>query len=324
MKIGIIATGRMAGIAASTIRQMSDAECIAVASRDKTKALLFAQEHGIERAYGTYEELLADKDVELVYVATPHSHHYDVTLSAIKHGKPCLVEKTFMANHRQAQDVIEFARERGIFIAEAMWTRYQPAVDIIKQQIAHIGTLRMIHASLGYNMVWRKPKLLQPELCGGALLDVGVYTLHFAQMYCDSPVSAISGHCTKSDTGMDLSDAITMTFHNGVMATLEASATSTLPNHGILSGDEGFIVVDNINNPHTIRRYGPDRVLIEEQNVPTQITGYEYEFAACRDAIAKHLTESPLMPHQQTLRIMQQMDSLRKLWGVTYPMDIEE
>ena len=321
MKVGIIATGRMAGIAADTLNKMDDVQCVAAASRNKERALLFAQEHNIERAYGLYEELLDDGEVDLVYVATPHSHHYDITLSAIEHGKPCLVEKAFMANSQQAEAIIGLARQRGVFVAEAMWTRYQPAATIIRQQMEHIGTLRMIHASIGYNMVWRKPKLLQPELCGGALLDVGVYALHFAHMFCDHPVCELNGCCTKSDTGMDLSEVITLNFENGVMATLEASACATLSNYGIISGTEGFIVVDNINNPQTIRRYGADRVLVEEIGVPTQITGYEYEFAACRDALSQHLTESPFMPHRETLFIMKQMDTLRKQWGVIYPMD---
>lgn len=321
MNIGIIATGRMAGMAADTISKMQDVKCIAVASRSIDKATAFAKEHGIERAYGSYSELLNDKDVDLVYVATPHSMHYDITMEALRNGKPCLVEKAFMANYRQSKEVIDLARKNNVFVAEAIWTRYQPAVEIVREMMKRIGTLRLISANIGYNMVWRKPKLLQPELCGGALMDVGVYGLNFVRMFCGEEVTKIGGLYTKSDTGMDLSEVITMSLANGVMATIQATANATSSNRGVLTGTEGFIVVDNINNPQTISLYAPDRTLVEERDVPQQITGYEYEFSACREAIENHRIETAFMPHEETLRIMQLMDSLREQWDVRFPMD---
>lgn len=321
MNIGIIATGRMAGTAADTLSKMQDAECIAVASRTMEKARAFAKEHGIERAYGSYSELLNDKDVDLVYVATPHSMHYDITMEALRMGKPCMVEKAFMANHRQSKEVIDLAHKNKVFVAEAIWTRYQPAVEIVREMTKRIGTLRLISANIGYNMAWRKPKLLQPELCGGALMDVGVYGLNFVRMFCGEEVTKIGGCCTKSDTGMDLSEVITLSLANGVMATIQATANATSSNRGVLTGTEGFIVVDNINNPQLISLYAPDRTLVEDIHVPQQITGYEYEFSACKEAIESHQIETAFMPHDETLRIMQLMDTLREQWGVRFPMD---
>jgi predicted dehydrogenase len=321
MNIGIIATGRMAGTAADTLSKMQDAKCIAVASRTIEKAQAFAKEHGIERAYGSYSELLNDKDVDLVYVATPHSMHYDITMEALRTGKPCLVEKAFMANHRQSKEVIDLAHKNKVFVAEAIWTRYQPAVEIVREMMKRIGTLRLISANIGYNMVWRKPKLLQPELCGGALMDVGVYGLNFVRMFCEEEVTKIGGCCTQSDTGMDLSEVITLSLANGVMATIQATANATSSNRGVLTGTEGFIVVDNINNPQLISLYAPDRTLVEDIHVPQQITGYEYEFSACKEAIENHQIETAFMPHDETLRIMQLMDTLREQWGVRFPMD---
>lgn len=321
MNIGIIATGRMAGIAADTISKMQDINCIAVASRNMEKAQAFAREHGIPRAYGSYNKLLTDKDVDLVYIATPHSMHYDIAMEALKIGKPCLVEKAFMANYRQGKEVIDLARHNNTFVAEAMWTRYQPAVNMIRQIMEHIGTLRLISANIGYNMVWRKPKLLQPELCGGALLDVGVYGLNFVRMFCNAEVTKIGGECVKSDTGMDLSEVITMSLANGVMATIQATAIATSSNRGVLTGTDGFIVIDNINNPHKVSLYAPDRTLMEDREVPQQITGYEYEFSACKEAIGNRCIETAFMPHDETLCIMQLMDSVRRLWDVKFPMD---
>ena len=321
MRVGIIATGRIAGIAADTISKMEGAECIAVASRTMDKAVLFAREHGIPRAYGSYASLLDDADIDLVYVATPHSHHYDVTMEAISKGKPCLVEKAFMANYRQSREVLDLARQQRVFVAEAMWTRYQPAVGIIRDMTERIGTLRLMTANIGYNMAWRKPRLLRPELCGGALLDVGVYGLNFVRMFCDAEVQQIGGQCIQADTGMDISEVITMSLDGGVLATIQASASATCSNRGVITGTEGFVVVDNINNPQLISLYAPDRTLVEERQVPLQITGYEYEFLACQEALEAGLTESPLMPHSETLTIMQMMDRLRHQWGVAYPMD---
>ena len=321
MNIGIISTGRMAGMAADTISKMQETQCIAVASRSIDKATEFAKEHNIERAYGSYSELLNDKDVDLVYVATPHSMHYDITIEALGKGKPCLVEKAFMANYRQSKEVIDLARRNNVFVAEAMWTRYQPAVEMVREMMKCIGTIRLLSANIGYNMVWRKPKLLQPELCGGALMDVGVYGLNFVRMFCPEKVKEISGLCTKSETGMDLSEVITLSLENDVLATIQATANATSSNRGVITGTEGFIVVDNINNPQLISLYAPDRTLIEEQSVPKQITGYEYEFSKCGEAIKKGLTESPYMPHSETLCIMQLMDNLRQQWDVRFPMD---
>jgi predicted dehydrogenase len=285
------------------------------------KAEAFAKQWKVKKAYGSYSELIADEAVDLVYVGTPHSHHFDVTKEALLNDKPCLVEKAFMANHRQSKEVIDLAHKNKVFVAEDIWTRYQPAVDIVREMMKRIGTLRLISANIGYNMVWRKPKLLQPELCGGALMDVGVYGLNFVRMFCEEEVTEIGGCCTQSDTGMDLSEVITLSLANGVMATIQATANATSSNRGVLTGTEGFIVVDNINNPQLISLYAPDRTLVEDIHVPQQITGYEYEFSACKEAIENHQIETAFMPHDETLRIMQLMDTLREQWGVRFPMD---
>ena len=321
LRVGIIATGRIAGVAADTLRQMDSATCVAVGSRTLESAKAFADKWGIPRAYGSYTELLDDPDVDLVYVATPHSHHFDVAMEAIRHGKPCLVEKAFMANYAQSLTVVNLAHQEKVFVAEAIWTRYQPAVTLIRQLMGRIGTLRLITANIAYNMAWRKPRIMLPELCGGALLDVGVYGLNFVRMFCDAPILKMEGQCVKSDTGIDMSDAITLSLADGTLANIQASAWSTNGNWGTLSGTDGFLVVDNINNPQVIRLYAPDRTFLEEHRVPQQLTGYEYEFDACREALARQLSEPPMMPHDETLYIMRLMDDLRRQWGVVYPMD---
>ena len=226
-----------------------------------------------------------------MYVATPHSHHYDVTREALLADKPCLVEKAFMANWKQAKAIVDLARERKVFLAEAIWTRYQPAVTIVRDLISsgRIGTPRLLTATLGYSM-GEKPRIMRADLCGGALLDLGVY-------------------------------AITLVLSDGMLCNLQSSAACVGDNIGVIAGTDGNLIIDNINNPQKITINTHDREFVEDIHVPQQITGYEYQFLACRQALIDGLLEPHQMPLDETLYIMQLMDSLRKKWGVRYPMD---
>ena len=322
MKVGIIGTGWIAEKAAITLNGLTDCEAYAVGSRRQETAEAFAAKWNIKKAYGSYTELIANPDVDLVYVGTPHSHHFDVTKEAIKAGKPCLVEKAFMANARQTREILDLARQRSVFVAEAIWTRYQPAVGIVRKLIAdgRIGEPHLVTATLGYSM-GDKPRIMRPDLCGGALLDLGVYALNFVRMFCDSDIASINGTCVKSDTGMDLTNAITIILKDGILANVQSSAQCVGDNIGVIAGTEGNLIIDNINNPQVITVNGPDRTYVETIRVPQQITGYEYQFLACRDALAEGLLEPREMPHAETLYIMQLMDDLRRKWSVCYPLD---
>ena len=309
LRVGIIGAGWIAEKAAITLNGLADCEAYAIASRIQEKADAFAEKWKMRKAYGSYSELIADPSVDLVYVGTPHSHHYDVTREALLAGKPCLVEKAFMANHRQA---------------EAIWTRYQPVVKMMRDLIGsgRIGTPRLVTATLGYSM-GDKPRIMRADLCGGALLDLGVYALNFVRMFFDADIVSISSQCVKSQTGMDLTNAMTLTLSDGVLCNLQSSAACVGDNIGVIAGTEGNLIIDNINNPQTITVNGPDRTYIETIHVPQQITGYEYQFMACRQALIDGLLEPKEMPLEETLYIMELMDGLRKEWGVRYPMDEE-
>ncbi len=324
MKVGIIGTGWIAEKAAITLNGLKACEAYAVGSRSQDKADAFAKKWNIPRAYGSYSELIADPDIDLIYVGTPHSHHYDVTKEALLAGKPCLVEKAFMANARQTEEIIKIAREREVFLAEAIWTRYQPVVKTVRDLIAsgRIGTPRLVTATLGYSM-GNKERIMRPDLCGGALLDLGVYALNFARMFFPADIVSIDGTCVKSDTGMDLTNAMTLVLADGMLCNLQSSAQCVGDNIGVIAGTEGNLIIDNINNPQTITVNGPDRTYIETIHVPQQITGYEYQFLACRQALMDGLLEPHEMPLDETLYIMQLMDGLRQKWDVRYPMDEE-
>ena len=322
LRVGIVGTGWIAEKAAITLAGLSTCEAYAVGSRTQEKADEFARKWDVKKAYGSYAELMADPDVDLVYVGTPHSHHYDVTREALLAGKPCLVEKAFMANRRQAQEIIDLAHERKVFLAEAIWTRYQPVVNMVRELIAdgRIGTPRLLTATLGYSM-GEKPRIMRADLCGGALLDLGVYALNFVRMFFPTDIVSIDSQCVKSKTGMDLTNAITLVLADGMLCNLQSSAACVGDNIGVIAGTDGNLIIDNINNPQTITVNGPDRTYIETIRVPKQITGYEYQFVACRQALIDGLLEPLEMPHAETLYIMELMDGLRQKWGVRYPMD---
>ena len=321
LRVGIIGAGWIAEKAAITLDGLANCEAYAIASRSKEKAEGFAEKWKIRKAYGSYSELIADPSVDLVYVATPHSHHYDVTREALLAGKPCLVEKAFMANLRKAKEIVELARERKVFLAEAIWTRYQPVVKMMRDLISsRIGTPRLVTATLGYSM-GDKPRIMRADLCGGALLDLGVYALNFVRMFFDADIVSITSQCVKSQTGMDLTNAMTLVLSDGVLCNLQSSAACVGDNIGVIAGTDGNLIIDNINNPQKITVNGPDRTYIETIRVPQQITGYEYQFIACRQALIDGLLEPKEMPLEETLYIMELMDGLRKDWGVKYPMD---
>ena len=326
MRVGIVGAGWIAEKAAITLNGLDNCECYAIGSRSKQKAEEFAKQWNMPKAYGSYQELIADKDVDLVYIATPHSHHYDVTKQALLADKPCLVEKAFMANLREAKEIVDLARQRRVFLAEAVWTRYQPIVATVRNLISsgRIGNPRLVTATLGYSM-GNKPRIMLPELCGGALLDLGVYALNFVRMFFPQPILSIDCNCVKSDTGMDITNAMTLILDNvagdKLLCNLQSSASCVGDNIGVIAGTEGNLIIDNINNPQAVTVNGPDRTYIETIKVPKQITGYEYEFLACRDALLAGKLEVDEMPLDETLYIMDMMDGLRRKMGVHYPMD---
>ena len=324
MRVGIVGAGWIAEKAAITLNGLQECECYAIASRSLEKAQAFARQWHFTKAYGSYAELIADENVDLVYVATPHSHHFDVTKEALQAGKPCLVEKAFMANLRQSKEIVSLARERQVFLAEAIWTRYQPAVGMVRELISsgRIGTPRLVTATLGYSM-GDKPRIMRPDLCGGALLDLGVYALNFVRMFFPAPIVSMESQCVKSATGMDLTNAISLVLEDGLLCNLQSSAACVGDNIGVIAGTDGNLIIDNINNPQKITVNGPDRTFVEDIHVPRQITGYEYQFLACRQALIDGLLEPHEMPHAETLFVMELMDTLRQKWGVRYPMDSE-
>lgn len=321
-RVGIIGAGWIADKMAISLSPLDDYCVEAIASRSLDKAQEFAKRYNIRKAYGSYEELVADDDIDLVYIATPHSHHFEHSMLALKYNKPLLVEKAFTANAREAQILLDTAHEKDVFITEAIWTRYMPLSMKVKELMESgiIGEPRVLTATLCY-MMENKERIIRADLCGGALLDLGVYALNFARMYFGTDIARTVTNCIIGPTGMDMHESISLTYSNGRMANLQAGTLCLNDRQGIISGTEGYIRVDNINCPELIEVYR-DYKLAERITRPTDmVTGYEYQVMECRRCLEAGFLESPMMPHKETLSIMQQMDSLRKEWGVEYPMD---
>ena len=320
--VGSIGAGWIADKMAEALAPLQDYCVYAIASRSLDKAKAFAQSWNIPKAYGSYEELVEDKDVDLVYIATPHSHHFPHTMLALEHGKPVLVEKAFTANAREAEILLETAHRKGLFITEAIWTRYMPLSHKVKEimESGIIGEPRLMTATLCYMMEF-KERILRPDLCGGALLDLGVYALNFARMYFGTDIVKTVSNCQLGTTGMDMQECISLCFADGKMANLQAGTLCLNDRQGIINGTEGYIRVDNINCPHVVEVYRNYELVARYTKPEDMVNGYEYQVYECRRCIEEGLLESPMMPHAETLSIMKQMDDLRKEWGVVYPMD---
>lgn len=321
-RVGIIGAGWIADKMAEALAPLHDYEVYAIASRDPQKADTFAARWHIPKSYGSYDALVADDEVDLVYVATPHSHHYDHVLLAVRHDKPVLVEKAFTANARQARELLDEARQRGVFVAEAIWTRYMPLSHKVKQLMDSgiIGTPKLLTATLCY-MMEGKERVWSPALCGGALLDLGVYVLNFARMYFGTDIVKSVSNCVLTPDNIDIHEAISLTYADGRMANLQAGAMCLNDRQGIISGTEGYIRVDNINCPELVQVYRNYDLVEQAERPADMVNGYEYQVYECRRCMEAGLLESPLMPHHETIAVMEQMDGLRREWGVVYPMD---
>lgn len=320
MKIGVLGTGWIVMTVTPALKGIPEAECYAIASRTKERAEAAAKEYGYEKAYGSYEELVEDPAVEFVYVATPHSRHYEDMMLCIKHGKHVICEKAFTLNARQAKEVQEAAKQAGVFVAEAIWTRYMPSRKIIQDTIESgiIGEVTNLTANLSYAMREKK-RIYVPELAGGALLDLGVYGINFAYMHFGTKVARMESSVMKMPTGVDGQETITLFYEDGRMAVLTHGVYGRSDRKGIFYGTEGYIVVENINNPQSVSVYdGADR-LLKHIEVPEQINGYEYQFIECIDLIQKGKWESVSMPMAETIRVMETMDALRESWDFKYP-----
>jgi predicted dehydrogenase len=331
VNVGILGAGGIATKMADTLNLMVGDERYselvkpyAVAtSNSKERADGFAKKYGIPVAYGSYQELFDDPDVDLSYIATPHALHADQAIAAMRAGKNVLIEKSFTGNAAQAKAVLDVSKQTGMLCAEAIWTRYMPSRQMILDTIDSgiIGAPHAITANLAYP-VKAKARMTDPAMAGGALLDLGVYAINFIDMFNPgSAITRIDTSCSfAQEAHVDEQLASTLWYDNGVMGSMTASMVCVGDKRGIIWGDKGFIVVEDINDPAKIDVYA-DYKIVDSQIPPKQLTGFEYQVASCAHAILDGKIEVPEMPHADILKIMGHMDTMRRTWGEVFPFD---
>lgn len=324
LRIGIIGTGKMAEVMARTLKKAKGAVPYAVASRSVDRAESFAGAYGFKVYYGSYEALVRDGKVDLVYIATPQSEHYQHILMALDAGKPVLCEKPLALNERQAKMLIDYAVDRGLLLCEAMWIRFQPFANTIRETIAegHLGEIRSMTMNMGYAIADNR-RVADPAFGGGALLELGVCPLHFASMIFGEEVSDIAALSVNNERNCDVQDMVTLRFADGRMAQFLATTLYPTDRTAVLYGTKGTMVVENIANFEALTVYDHMRKKVLSRKRPRQFTGYEYEIEACVKAVKAGRIECAEMPHRTTLKMLNIMDFIRKQIHVEYPADSE-
>ena len=321
---GILGTGNIAKQFARGLAVLPDAELAAVGSRSRVNADAFGDEFNVPHRFASYAALADAPDIDVVYVATPHSLHRDNSLLCLQAGKAVLCEKPFAINAAEAEEVVAMARERQLFLMEAMWTRFLPVLVETRQLLADgaIGDVRIITADFGFCASFNpQSRLFDPHLGGGALLDVGVYTVSLASMVFGSPPSRISSIAHLGQTGVDEQAAMILGYDRGQLAVLTTAIRANTPQEATLNGTEGQI---QIHAPW----WKPDALTLSVQgqedqvvHLPLEGNGYNYEAVEAMNCLRSGRAESDVMPLDETVAIMKTMDQIRAQWGLRYPME---
>ncbi len=320
--IAILGAGAIAGHMASAVRMCPEEfRPWAVAARDEDRARAFAEEYGFARAYGSYEAMLADPEVDLVYVALPHALHCSHALMCLEAGKNVVVEKPFTANAKEAEAVIEKARAKGLMAAEGIWTRYLPNVEKIQALVASgaIGEVRMLSGEIGYHLT--QPRLFDPALAGGALLDIGVYAVALAGLVFGYDVESLSTSAQLTDRGVDETNSFAFRYKGGKMAAFNTSMSYMSSCRGTIWGSQGYADIDNLNRLSTVRVFDSKNQEIVCYTNPPCENNYVYEVHALYKALQEKRLDTPQATHEEILQRMGLMDALRKAWGMAYPFE---
>ena len=319
---GIIGTGGIARAFAEDLTRLGDHQVVAVGSRTLASAESFTQQFTDVTAFGSYEELVA-ADVDAVYVATPHPMHYKNALLAMRAGKPVLCEKAFTVNAKEARALVAFAQENRIPLMEAMWSRFLPHLQQVKEIISDgaLGEITNIVADHGQFIPYeRAPRLWEPELGGGALLDLGIYPLTLAHLILGSPIS-INAQATLTDKKVDLNTSIILRYASGAHALLSCTMASRGSVSAMIVGDKARIEIDgSFYAPTSFRVITRDGEITE---YPKSYEGHGLREEAAEFAriVRAGEIESPLMTHATSIELMEMMDQIRAQIGVSYPSE---
>lgn len=324
---GILGCGRIARKFAADLRLVADAELTAIASRNQETLELFAKDFPCRHVHNSYEGLVTNKEVDIIYVATPHSHHHEHTMLCINNNKAVLCEKAFAINSRQAIEMVKTAREKKVFLMEALWTKFLPHYKKLQEllQQSTLGDIKSVLVNFGFNTAGNPAqRLFDPLLGGGTLLDIGIYNVFITMSVLGKP-DFIEATMTSAPTGVDEQIAVLFKYNNGAIAQLFSSFITNLPTQAEINGRAGCITL-------TSRFYEPSATIQLSKKVPYEREiiavakeagfGYQYEARHVNECLKKGLIESPVMTHADTLLQMEILDRIRMEAGIQYPADL--
>lgn len=319
---GIIGCGGIAGMFATSLQALDVGTLLAGASRTPGRAAEFAEKHGVDRTYTDYEALVADPDIDAVYIATTHNLHYENIKLCLENGKHVLCEKPFTINAAQARELMELAGEKKRFMMEAVWTRFLPAIRTLQDLLSEgvIGEVLTVKADFSIaGEFGAEHRLKNKALAGGALLDLGIYPITFASVVFGEQPARIQSSAVISETGVDDRSFYLFDYEGGRRAMLSSSFTHIAPTEGIICGTKGYIRVPGFLWAHEFQIHREGEEVPETVSFPYgEGENFKFEIAHAMECIAAGKLESDIMPLSETLAVMQTMDALRAQWGLVY------
>jgi len=320
---GIMGCGAIAHKFVEALIKVSGAKLQAAGSRSMEKARNFANQYGAERAHGSYESLIQDPEVDIVYIATPHNYHRENATLCLNHNKHVLCEKPMTVNASETEELIALARANRLFLMEAVWMRFFPVMSNLRTWLNDdiIGDIHMLKADFGISRPFEpKNRLFSPSLAGGALLDVGIYPINFCQMIMKEKPGKIHSSAYIGTSGVDEQSACLLTYEHGAMGLLSCAIRTKTNHNAEIIGSKGIITIPSFWKGEEATITNEDEEPISHL-FPFDENGYEYEIKEVHRCLNKKLLESPLMPLGETLSIMQIMDEIREQWGLKYPFE---
>ncbi len=324
---GILGCGRIARKFASDLKLVNNAQLVACGARHAISADAFAHEFSVKNVHYNYESLVKDSEVDVIYVATPHSHHHEHTLLCINNNKAVLCEKAFAINYKQAKEMVDAARNKNIFLMEAVWTKFLQPFNKVKEMInkGMIGDIKSMQANFGFRAPDNSPqRLLDPSLGGGTILDIGIYNVFTALFFLGKP-DKIFANATLTSENIDDQCAVTFMYNDGKLVQLFSTFLSDTTTEADICGTKGRIrLTSRYYTPFTTIEYytgKQETKQIVEVNFSEEGFGYEHEARHVCECLEKGLTESPVMTHTDTLLLMETLDAIRKEAGIIYAVD---
>lgn len=320
IKFGIVGAGAIAEKFAQDIKLTNNSECVAVASRNLEKAKTFQEKYSIEFAYGSYQEMAEDNAIDAVYIATPHNFHKEQSIMFMDAGKAVICEKPIAVNAIEFDEMVKAAKRNNVLLMEAMWTRFLPASKRLKNIVEskEFGEVTNYNFEFGFSLMEnadQSRRLLNPNLAGGSLLDVGIYPVSYLKYLNNTEIASISSQAKFHEIGVDKSTETEITFRNGVMANLKSSLDDWLSNQAVITFERGEVIVPNFWSASSILVNGS----LEEY--PHRAGGFEYQIESFSDTLLENLKENQIMTYKESRDVMVLMDQIREIIGLKYPFE---